>query len=416
MASETQPNNEPAFGAEGNGLPAGVDAPIESATADVSTIETAIDQLTAPARSAPPAGKDVVEAKSTVDTERDDIAEGYAARRQAANAKPDDTDQPNGLSGDGVDNSTGAESEVQLPASPQLGAAVDPNSLHKIIINGQEHWVKYADLIASAQLKGAAQIELATAKSLVDQSRRLAASAAPNQPDTAETRATPASDQPADGKPALDKAKLHKVVDTLQTGGVEEAAEELANLLADVAPRQPSVDADQIRQIVRQERVQDGETQALTEATKKFVEKFPGVETDLAVNGAFTKLVEAEQLTDIVHVSGYTPEQIRKMAPTPLAVLEMHRGLRQQGVPGLRNERQVLDVVGKNPRFVQLANLPSQPSPRLDVTVDRSERKAQVLQQPPQRGAPPPPSARAAMTRERSFGDAFAEMKAARHQ
>jgi hypothetical protein len=121
-----------------------------------------------------------------------------------------------------------------------------------------------------------------------------------------------------------------------------------------------------------------------TAATESFLNYYPIIDDPIAI-GALQEASRVEMARDLAglglpldRVLGLSLEQISSY----------HRAARLQQREGFRPPEAILGSVARNPRFHALAE--SVGGGPVRVNVDRSERKAQVQQQPALRSYPPP--------------------------
>jgi hypothetical protein len=310
--------------------------------------------------------------------------------------------------------------------SPDLLAAPIP-----VKVNGETFEVPLEELVRSYQIEKATNkrlAQLAEAKSLLADTREIQRGGVPpaeygsaSEQDSGQTYA----DTPLDGargdtsQPPQDVAQL---VEKIQLGSTEEAAQALQRFVTSVAASQErpapvdpmsEFDALQDRQSIR--------------AVQSFMEANPQIGTNPAIQYEATREIHRGMAEDLI-AAGYTVDDLAQVAPDKDALTALHKKARIANVPGVRSVDKLL-AAGYQAAVSNLRGLvaPSQqPKPNAQQQPQnpaanlaaRQERKDRLQNQPAARRLSPGFSTGQAQTRsvDQSRADAVANMRKLRGQ
>jgi hypothetical protein len=329
-----------------------------------------------------------------------------------ASQTTDDRAQTTDDEGQRTDGGLGASSESDPSSKPAPAEAGDrpPSSekLYRAKVNGVDVLLTEDEVVAEAQKSLAAGDLLAQAKEIYRGAKR-EASAAPNQGDD------PASQSfaPPPGPLPNQEPPIEALIEDLQFGDPEAAGTRLAQTIVSRAERAAGHAA---REAVVRERIE----RELAGA-QRTVASFEAANADLARDEFAREAIErqvyreyAEDLKALGIPPGHIPQD-------PLARASWHNQLRAAGAP-VRDMGTILTAA--RDRFVAWRGggtpTPKSPreaaraAPRIEVSVNRDERRA-VLPTQPTRASVPPKAAAAALP-QRGRSDVIAGMRKARGQ
>jgi hypothetical protein len=347
-----------------------------------------------------------VEIDSNVD--RANIAQKFAAKRAAENAgqpfsgnmgdpalragvasvvqpEPDPEPKPD-------DNAPPAEARESGP----FDSGAKPK--HKLVVRRDVREVDDDELIRLAQIGAANESYLGEARKLLDETRRVVSSRP--HPDAGEPDAERTGDddvdQPHKDDPFAEAAKK------VRFGDDEEAAEALRTTTVQVAGQEAA------KAVYNQQRQLD--VARATRAYTTFKESNADLIADPIAETAMERIYHDELRNDLRKI-GYPDDKIPKNRD---ALVETHRFHRIHGQP-VRETSELLDAA-KTGFANWRGGQRQEPAPRsqsgLEVTVDRTERRAAIPQQPTRAAIPQKPTAQPSQGNARS--NAVQQMRQAR--
>lgn len=376
-----------------------------------------------PQRAAPPV-------QSKFDVKRDDILKRFRTDRGVSETEardeisdfqrsgmPPEFEPPAELRAD-PQPGEGDQVEQQLEPEGEGDGGIQPEAKPQTVrvkVHGVEKDITLDELVAHAQKAMAADNILDSAKAtakeletLVSQARDKVARADrpdPNQvrqPST-QTETGEHADQGADAANQGDP--LVKLIENMQFGDPNEGAPVLRKTIAEL------VNAG-VKQAREQERLTDEGARA-ARALAKANEDHPEIANDPAASAAVSSFILRQQVEDIKAL-GVDPKQLRPdgLDPTADDIAVAHRWYRAKGFAVSSPETMLENGIAKfldwrgtsNPKPADPAPAPdTKAAPRIEISVDRRERRAAVPQQPKPSGATPRPAAPVApQTRDRS--------------
>lgn len=333
---------------------------------------------------------------AAADDQRDDISEftrsGMPPEFAQPNAAVIDEPAPDaGLDDDGAD-------AIVADAPPRK---------HKLIVRGQNVELTDEELIAKAQIALAGDSYLDEARTKLNEVNELHRSVTNRAPRAAPDGEHPAAPQHAQtaepgaiegDDPQHPEDPFAKLIETLQFGDPGEAKSLLQNTIAGESKLA-------VRSALEQVRLEDEGAR-----TAKVLKDFEGQHPELAQDKKARAAIESEvldiQIADIKAL-GVDPAQLRPdgLPPTAGDIAVAHRWYRAKGFkvtpPGEMLETATANFLewrGIKPN--EPAVVSQQGQPHVDLTIDRSTRRATVPQQPSRAAAPrqntqqPPPAPR----------------------
>lgn len=341
-------------------------------------------------------------AKSFHDNMRDEINARFREDRakQAETDKEDDIDEFNraGLPQDfGLEPEPGPEPAPE-PIEPIIAAKPAPQMV-KIKVRGEEKEVPIEDLIAQAQKSYAAEDYLDEAKARLKSAADFETEIRARAERTAQPGVHPAGKDPAQTgvDPAAKADPQHpedgkKLVEAFQFGDPEEAS----RLLNEEIDRRSTIKVDAtVKEQLLQQRLRDEATRAAA-TVKQFAEKHP----DIAGDEAARAVIEVNTLriqTEDLRKLGLDPARIRSdgFAATPADIAQAHRYYRAEGFAVTSAAEMLESALSKYQEWRGVktpeptaAAPPLQAAPRIEVSVQRQERRATVSQQPSRTSTP----------------------------
>lgn len=307
-----------------------------------------------------------------------------AARFRKTREDPDDV----GYHGDHNDPTQhyGAVAKPEEPATDKApDAPTDPQKrMVKLKVRGQEMEVPEEEVIADAQKYRAADDYLGEARRILEDSRRVRSS----RPHQGEEEPAPVARQDdghldADPQrhPADEDDPFEKLVETIQYGDKKEAAEALRNTLRTVT-----------REEGQQEAWKERINESLIQDTREYQE-FVGKNAEIARDENAVAVVRKN------FIEGYR-EDLRKIGvpedriPRDEETLARHHRIYKLKGQPVRQIGQLLEnAKGKFQSW--MGGFPRQQTPpapidgRVQVNVDRTERRAAIPQQPSRAAVPP---------------------------
>lgn len=281
----------------------------------------------------------------------------------------------------------------------------------KLIVRGQEMYLTDDEILARASMVTAADSYLEDARNILNEAKAVKAERAGQRPQHPEDRSGTQDEEldinDADGT-RHPESRTRAVVEKIQFGDPEEAAAELDQLIDERADKK--TDERQLK------RLMDNDLSKSQKALKDFVAANPELNGDK--NAA--RLIEASLYDiyeeDIIKLGVVDADKI----PTdPKKKAEWHRFYRVNG-HNVRNASEALEEAKTRVlkwRGVSPAEQQQQPrkeQPRVDVNVNRSERRAAIPNSPTRSVSPRPDAA--AVPKAASRSDVITKMRQARGQ
>jgi hypothetical protein len=400
-------------------------SPGETTAAALAVVEHGAPQDPGPAHPAPtgtpPAEpqRPVPEPKSKFDSKRDEITARFRTDRLAeAEEAPDDISAftRSGLPPELAPEPAAEPAEPAEPPAEGEPAAPEPPQLIKLKVHGKEIELPLDQVIAKAQIAVAADNVLDEAKtklgevnSLLAQTRDKVArgdqQSGQHQPQPQPT-AQPAQPQPAPADLPNQEDPLDKLIESLQFGDTQEAKTLLRKTIAEAATS-PEVIAQTVQQQMLNERIRDDGARA-AKVLLDFKEKHKDLAEDPMAQAAMEATMLQMQTADLTAL-GLDPNRIRPdgLPSTPGDIARAHQFYRAQGM-NVRSPQTMLEesrdklLEWKGIKQQPTAEPTPKPPPRVEVSVDRTARRAAVPQQPSRTAAPRPDAQANPAPRDRS--------------
>lgn len=261
----------------------------------------------------------------------------------------------------------------------------------RIKVRGEEREVTLDELIEKGQIAFAADNYLDEARSRLKSVEDLEREVRGRAPRAGQDGIHPAAPQraqddepgaPAAGDPQHPEDTLGKLIESIQFGNPEEAKELLRTTIAGEA-------RTVVNETLEQQRFKDEGAR-----TAKVLKDFEDAHADIAQDPMARAAIEAEvlnqQVADIKAL-GVDPATLRPdgMPPTPGDIAQAHRWYRTKGFKVTapadlleKSTNKFLEWKGVKPASPQNPANPAPAQPRVDVTVDRTARRAAIPQQP----------------------------------
>lgn len=321
----------------------------------------------------------------------------------------------------------------QQPQQPQQGQqparkplnGLDPELLSRpvpIIVDGQQIEVPFEELVRNYQIDQAATKRLEQAKQLLAQTQEFQRV---NQPQpgipagyeepTEQESSTNAQDDLEDASRYTGRkpANVKDLVEKIQLGTPEEAATALEEFVSSAMNR--SAPVDETTRVLSA--LEDANAK---QAITAFAEQNPQIATNPILQQEATKEIHRNMALDLIN-AGYTVEQLRKVAPSPEDLTQLHKQARINRVRGVRS---VLDLVtaGYHGALTNLRQLVDTTAPRstpnqAQSMQQRQQRKESLQPQPvARRLSTGTPATSPARSQEQSRAAAVARMRQARGQ
>jgi len=308
------------------------------------------------------------------------------------------------------------EPAAVAPQTPAPAPAPTPEQKFKLTVNGRQVEMTADQLVAEAQKALAAGDILGEAKSLRTEIARLRDEAlAGRQPVPANQGNEPAQpEQPLAPTDVANQDDLVAVVERIQFGDPKEAAALLRQTIASEAAK---VTAPAVEAGLTQGRLREEGARTL-KVLQDFKDQNPELAADPIAHAAMERVVLDLQLEDLGK-AGLDPGQLRTdgRPPTAADIANAHRWLRSQpGTEALRSPETML-VEAKNKVLAWKGVAPQPQSdpppppvppqngvPRVEISVNRAERRAAVQPQPQRTAVPQQrqPAQQPAQPRDRS--------------
>lgn len=300
------------------------------------------------------------------------------------------------------------DAEEQLPAAP----APAPEQKFKLNVNGQIRELTADQVVAEAQKALAAGDILNEAKELRNSLAQLRdQNLAPRQPVPANQGHEQAQPEPIPAPADVaNQDGLQNLVEKIQFGDPKEAADLLRQTIWQAASQAtaPAVQAGLIEGRLRDEGART------KQVLQDFRDQHPDLATDPIAGAAMERVILDLQLEDLGKI-GVDPAKLRidGLPTTPVDIANAHRWFRtEQGFSSLRSPETML-VEASNKVVAWRGVKPTEPAvdpaapkgaPRVEISVNRADRR-QTVQPQPQRTAAPQqrqPAQQPAQPRDRS--------------
>lgn len=280
-------------------------------------------------------------------------------------------------------------------AQPRPLNGIDPQFLAQpvpIIVDGVERLVPVEDLVRNYQIDQAATKRLEYAKALVQQTQSLQQHR-PHQPG-AEYEEPSEQDDSARDTDELDEgpsytsrkpANVKDLVEKIQLGSPDEAADALQNFIESAVNRAAPVD-ETTRVLTA---LEDHNSK---QAVLAFAEQNPQIASNPTLQIEATKEIHRGMAEDLLR-AGYTMQQLRELAPSPQHLTQLHKQARIQRLKGVRPVSDLI-AAGYQGAVSNLRSLLGEvPAPsaqhRAPQTQQRQERKESLQPQPAARRLSP---------------------------
>ena len=356
------------------------------------------------------------EAPQWKDDKRNEIfsraREKRAAETQAFSGDPND---PNALYGAEVDQSEMGELEQEALRRRQEHLAqvtgqqpppqqqqrkplngLDPQFLATpvpIIVDGQQREVPMEELVRNYQIDQAAQRRLEQAKALLAQTQEFQR-LQPQPGQHAENDETTGQDDSTGDQDDFDRKLGHtsgkrgnvkELIEKIQLGSPDEAAQALEDFVTSAVNRDPPVD-EQTRVLTALE------DHNAKQAVIAFAQANPQIANNPVLQQEATKVIHRGMAEDLLR-AGYSMEELRSLAPTPQHLTQLHKQARISGVRGVRRVSDLISV-GYQGAIQNLRALVDQTAPALAPNqapsmAQRQQRKDALQPQPAARRLSP---------------------------
>lgn len=292
---------------------------------------------------------------------------------------------------------------------PQVEQQQQPQK-RKLIIRGQEVYLTEEEILARASMVTAADSYLEEARSILNEAKTVKAERAGQRSQHPENRSGTQDeelDAPTDGDARHPENRTREVVEKIQFGDPEEAAAELDRLIDERADKK--TDERQIK------RLMDNDLSKSQKALKDFVAANPELNGDKMAARAIEQTLYDIYEEDIVKLGVVDADKIPK---DPQKKAEWHRFYRVHGHP-VKTAAEALEEAKTRVLRWRGNPAPAQQQQRkapdrVDVNVNRTERRAAIPNSPSRTVSPRPDSAAAPKATSRS--DVIAGMRKARGQ
>lgn len=359
-------------------------------------------------------------AKSEFDQRRDDIVARF---RQSRNEAPaDDADDTiSDIAASGMQSELEPEPAPEPAAEQQPEPALDPEPVAppappktvKLKVNGEERELSYEDVIAKAQIALASEGILDEVKALKRQYTELnqgGQRATPPNPNQVRQNPAQTTEQPdpIDGDPATphQEDRLTKLIEAIQFGA---DPTETRTLLQDtIADMSQETAKTVVTRVLAEQRLKD-EGARTAKVLQEFKEKYPDIANDPYADAVIQTKLYHLQVEDM-KAMGVDPSKLQTPTGvvTPADVAMAHRWYRSEGY-GVRHADDMLETAIQEYRTWKGVKPPPQPAdpaakaaPRVDISVDRTARRAAIPQQPSRAAAPRAAQEAAPQPRDRS--------------
>lgn len=347
------------------------------------------------------------------DNARDAIAKRF--RRESSVPFNGDPNDPEMLYGDVArqhiepepgDSVVGSKDQPRKEPEPQQQPAK-----RKLIVRGQEMYLTDDEILARASMVTAADSYLEEARTILNEAKTVKAERAGQRPQHPEDRSgTQDGELDPDNTNGTrhPESRTRAVVEKIQFGDPEEAAAELDQLIDERADKK--TDERQLK------RLMDNDLSKSQKALKDFVAANPDLNGDKMAARAIEAALYDIYEEDIIKTGKVDADKIPQ---DPKMKAYWHRFYRVHGEPGVRTAAEALEEAktrvlrwkGVNPTEQQQ---PRKVADRVDVNVNRTERRATIPNNPSRSVSPRPDAAAAPKASSRS--DVIMKMRQARGQ
>lgn len=299
---------------------------------------------------------------------------------------------------------------------PQMLATPVP-----VKIDGQVYEVPMEDLVRDFQINRAADKRLEMAKALLAQSQEFQRTR-PQPGQDAENEST-GQDLSNDGQDDFDRelghtsrrpANVKDLVEKIQLGTPDEAAEALEDFISSAVNREAPVDETT--------RVQTAlEDINAKQAVVAFAQANPHIANNPVLQQEATKVIHRNMAEDLLR-AGYSMDELRELAPGPQQLTQLHKSARINGVKGVRRVSDLIaagyqGAINNLRTLVEQTAGPMQPQHRAASMEQRQQRKEGLQSQPAARRLSPSLNAsQATRTQDQSRQAAVARIRQARGQ
>lgn len=434
---------------EQNQLPTLNDIPADLPTHDDGGYES--PGYTPPAQPQPsPQGQqeqgEAAESHQWTDNKRNEIF-SRAREKRATETQPfsGDVNDPEALYGTDVNQDDMGELEKEALrrrqehingiAQPQQGQqgqqsqrkplnGLDPQFLATpvpVIVDGEQRAVPLEDLVRNYQIDQAAQRRLEQAKALLAQTQEFQR-LQPQPGNTAGNDETSGQDDSHDGTDDFDRelghtsqkpANVRDLIEKIQLGSPDEAAQALEDFVTSAVQREPPVD-EQTRVLTALE------DHNAKQAVIAFAQANPQIANNPVLQQEATKVIHRNMAEDLLR-AGYTMDELRSLAPSPQHLTQLHKQARISGVKGVRRVSDLISA-GYQGAIQNLRTLVEQTAPAIaphqaPSMAQRQQRKDTLQPQPAARRMSPSLNAPAqSRTQDQSRSAAVQRMRQARGQ
>jgi hypothetical protein len=409
--------------------------------------------IPSPAPEAPPAprsnqdnGEERAEPQPWKDDKRNEIF-SRAREKRLEETQPfsGDPNDPAALYGSEADQSDLGELEkealrrrqehlgqvAQPGQQPQQGQTkplngIDPQFLAQgvpIIVDGQQREVPIEELVRNYQIDQAATKRLEQAKALLAQTQEFQRYQQPqpgydntgyDEPSGQDDSAGYRDNEQGADYTGRSPVNVKDLVEKIQLGTPDEAAQALEEFVSSAVNRAPAVD-ETTRVLTALE------DHNAKQAVLSFAEKNPQIATNPTVQAEATRQIHRAMAEDLLR-AGYSMDQLRQAAPSPESLTQLHK---QARVQGLRGVRQVSELVSagyqgalQNLRSIVEQTAPQNAQPNQAPGMQQRQQRKESLQPQPvaRRLSPSMSASQPAKTQDQSRFTAVQKMRQARGQ
>lgn len=318
----------------------------------------------------------------------------------------------------------GGQQPGQQPPPRKSLNGLDPEFLAKPVpvkIDGQLYEVPMEDLVRDFQINRAADKRLEMAKALLQQSQEFQRTRP--QPGQDAENETSGQDDSRDGQDNFDHelgptsrrpANVKDLVEKIQLGTPDEAAEALEDFISSAVNRDTPVDEATRVQIALED---INAKQAVT----AFAQANPQIANNPMLQQEATKVIHRNMAEDLLR-AGYSMDDLRQLAPSPQHLTQLHKQARIEGVKGVRRVSELIDAgyqgAINNLRMLVEQTTASSPPQHRAVSMEQRQQRKEGLQPQPvaRRLSPSLNAAQAPRTQDQSRAAAVARIKQSRGQ
>jgi hypothetical protein len=306
--------------------------------------------------------------------------------------------------------------QPQNPPAPVAQQEQQPEKKFTIKVRGQDVHLTEAELLERASKVEAADSYLAESRDLLDQARQIRRDnrerdpADPHRPEDRNNAQNNQTDPSLSADPQHPEDELEGAIEEVRYGtDSKEAANKLRHVISKEADK--AADDRQLRRLIGNDDAKS------TKALKAFQESNPDLANDPNAQLVIARNIFSIQRKELIE-AGIKEDQLPKDDST---VAKWHQHWRVHG-HSVSNQEQMLEKAKES--FDQWRGVPQrtqqQPrkeSPRVEVNVNRDERRANIPNQPTRTKAPPTAQNRQNTSQKPSTrSDVIANMKRARGQ